>query len=63
MQRVKQFLHSGHHPDIQVKRHLCGGLQNDLLVCIPSLRIAYERTCGSAKVVYNNTQLNNKKRA
>lgn len=47
-----------HQPDVQVERHLCGCLQNDEFVCIPSLRIAYERTCGSAKVVYNNTQLN-----
>lgn len=41
----------------QIKRQLCGGIQNDSFVCVPSLRIAYIRTCGSAKVAYNNTQL------
>lgn len=25
----------------QVKRQLCGGIQNDSFVCVPSLRIAY----------------------
>lgn len=50
-----------HRPDGQVKRQLCGGVQNDRFVCVPSLRIAYIHTCGSAKVVYNNTQLNKKK--
>lgn len=50
-------------PDGQVKRQLCGDVQNDRFVCVPSLRIAYIRTCGSAKVVYNNTQLNKKKKS